>query len=373
MRVVVDGRPFTMNATGVAMNLENTINAISKYLPDWELYIVVPKPIHKSISDLPLDRINIVLEPFIGGLYVPNFVWYHIKFPFIAKRLKADLIWGGNTELPLFHIGKVKRLITVCDVVWKEFKETMIGKAKYVNVPFLDRSVKKADYIQCISKYTESKVEEYFPQRKCKEMIAGISCSTLYTRRIISEEKRKNLLVEFGLPEKFVLFVGSLEPRKNLPFLLRIMPEIYKRTGAKLLVVGGKGWKNNSIHTLVDENKDIQDSVIFANYVDFDKLVDIYNIATVYVSTSHNEGFGLPQLEAMNCGCPVISPHNSAMIEVVEGRGITIKGWDTKDWIDPIVKVLTDDNYRESLCNPDLSEFDWKNIAHRLDNYVKNT
>ena len=372
MIVVVDGRPFVKRATGVATCLRDTIRAICEFLPDWELVLVMPKPLHPSISDLPLDKMEVVVEPMLKTISVPNFVWYHLKFPFIAKRLKADLIWGSNTELPIFSIGTSKSLITVCDVVWKEFKETMTASAKYVNTPFLDRSVEKADFIYNISKYTQERIDFYFPKKKCKKMIAGISCSTLYQKREINDEKRNNLLVEFGLSNKFVLFVGSLEPRKNLPYLLKLMPEVYKRTGAKLLVVGGKGWKNHSIHILVDENPDIQRSVVFANYVDFDKLVDIYNIATVYVSTSLNEGFGLPQLEAMKCGCPVISPHNSARIEVVEGRGITIQGWNCQVWIDQIVKVINDNEYRNSLSNPDLSEFNWENIAHRLDEYVKN-
>lgn len=371
MRVIIDGRPFIKTATGVATCLRDTIRAICEYLPEWELILVVPKEIHSSITDIPLDKIQVVVKPMMGNLNIPNFIWYHMKFPFIAKKLDADIIWGTNTELPIISVDKSKKLITVCDVVWKEYKDTMTVSAKYINTPFLDRSVVKADYIYNISKYTQERIEHYFPKRKCKDMMAGISCSTLYQRREITGNKRKELLAEFGMSNKFVLFVGSLEPRKNLLFLMQLMPEVYKRTGAKLLVVGGKGWKNHSIHTLVDDNPDIQESVVFANYVDFDKLVDIYNIATVYVSTSLNEGFGLPQLEAMKCGCPVISPHNSAMIEVVEGRGITIKGWDTEEWTNQIVKVLLDDEYRKSISHPDLSEFDWKNIAHRLGEYVK--
>ena len=371
MRVVVDGRPFVKRATGVATCLRDTIRAICIYLPDWELILALPKPIHRSITDLPLDKIEVVVMPVINGLSVPNFIWYHIKFPFIACKMKADLIWGTNTELPIISVGNSKRLITICDVVWKEFKETMTASAQFINIPFLDNSVMNADFIYNISKYTQERIEHYFPKRKCTEMIAGISCSTLYQKRSISNEKRKSILEEFCLSEKFVLFVGSLEPRKNLLYLMKLMPEIYNKTGAKLLVVGGKGWKSNNIHTLFDENPAIKQSVVFANYVSFDMLVDLYNIATVYVSTSLNEGFGLPQLEAMKCGCPVISPHNSAMIEVVEGRGITIEGWDEQIWINKIVEVLTNDDYRESLCHPDLSDFDWKNIVLRLDNYIK--
>ena len=93
-------------------------------------------------------------------------------------------------------------------------------------------------------------------------------------------------------------------------------------------------------------------------------------MADLYVSTAINEGFGMPQLEAMFCGCPVVSPHNSAMIEVVSGRGVTIKGWDEKEWIDTVCELLNSEDKRNELKNPDISEYNWENIIRRVQGYI---
>ena len=149
------------------------------------------------------------------------------------------------------------------------------------------------------------------------------------------------------------------------------MPQIYERTGLQLLVVGAKGWKNSSLNSMMEENLCLQEIVRFTGFVTNDKLVELYNAAKCYISTSLNEGFGIPQLEAMSCGCPVISPHNSAMIEVVEGRGITIKGWEPKEWIDIICNVVSNPILLESMSHPDLSQFCWESIIKKLDTYIK--
>ena len=149
------------------------------------------------------------------------------------------------------------------------------------------------------------------------------------------------------------------------------MPEIYKRTGYKLLIVGASGWKNSNIAELVNQPTYDRNSIFFAKYVEFEKLLKIYNSATLYVSTALNEGFGMPQLEAMACGCPVVSPHNSAMIEVVENRGCTISGWNEEDWIVTISNLLNSPEELEKMKNPDISEYDWEKIIMRVKQYVE--
>ena len=149
------------------------------------------------------------------------------------------------------------------------------------------------------------------------------------------------------------------------------MPEIYKRTGYKLLIVGASGWKNSNIAEIVNQPTYNQNSIFFAKYVEFEKLLKIYNSATLYVSTALNEGFGMPQLEAMACGCPVVSPHNSAMIEVVEGRGVTIEGWDETNWEDTVVQLLQNPEKLESLRHPDLKEYNWRDIILRVKSYIE--
>lgn len=371
MNIVVDCRVFTKRATGVATYAIDAIRAICQYIPDWHLTLVSPVPFHKSIVGLPLDKVDVIIEPMFGSAKMPNVVWFHLHFSKIVKRLNADLVWTPRPETPILSVGKAKRLITVHDVVGKEFRDTMTWKSKLLSIPLSERSIKCADYIWCNSHYTEGKLNQYFPNRKQKKVVIGDSCSTLFKRLSIDESVKTALFQEYGITKGFILFVGTLEPRKNLGFLLKLMPEIYKRTGYKLLIVGASGWKNSNIAELVNQPTYNQNSIFFAKYVEFEKLLKIYNSATLYVSTALNEGFGMPQLEAMACGCPVVSPHNSAMIEVVENRGCTISGWNEEDWIVTISNLLNSPEKLEKMKNPDISEYDWEKIIMRVKQYVE--
>lgn len=372
MKIVVDCRVFTKRATGVATYAIDAIRAICQYIPDWHLTLVSPVPFHKSIVGLPLDKVDVIIKPMPFGLKLPKILWFHFCFSKVVKDLKADIVWSPIPETPLLSVGNAKRMITVHDVVNKEYRETMLWKDKLASFFIADYAIRKSDLIWCNSYYTRDKVNQYYINRKQINMVIGDSCSTIFRKVNIDEATKDEILHEYGLEDRFLLFVGTLEPRKNLSFLLKIMPEIYQKTGCKLLVVGASGWKNSDIAHIINASDYPSKIVIFANYIDIEKLVCLYNLATLYVSTALNEGFGMPQLEAMACGCPVVSPHNSAMIEVVEGRGVTIEGKDEKVWINTIANLLQDSFKLNQMKNPDLSEFDWKRIILNVKQYVIN-
>lgn len=372
MNLIIDCRVFTKRATGVATYAIDAIRAICKYIPDWHLTLVSPKPFHESIVGLPEDRVDIIISPMFGNAKIPNVVWFHLHFPKIVRRLKADIVWVPRPETPVLSVGNAKRMITVHDVVGKEFRQTMTWKVRLFALPFVDISIRKADLIWCNSNYTFGKLNEYYPDRKQMASVVGDSCSTKFQKINVSEQDKHSVYTEYGIKKGFILFVGTLEPRKNLSFLLQIMPEIYNRTGYKLLIVGASGWKNSDVATIVSAPDYNKDAVTFAKYIEFDKLLQLYNLAALYVSTALNEGFGMPQLEAMACGCPVVSPHNSAMIEVVSSRGLTIEGWDKEYWIYQLCNLLDSKQRLDEMKNPDLSEYDWKDIIMRVKKYVDN-
>src|SRR5690606_3629676 len=130
----------------------------------------------------------------------------------------------------------------------------------------------------------------------------------LYRPVVLSEEEKQVLYKKYKTKENIILFVGTVEPRKNLKFLLSLMPELADK-GFHLIVAGAKGWGNTEVKQIMESNNFPRESVLFTGYVPNDELLKLYNLATIYVSTSVNEGFGMPQLEAMSCGCPVVSPH----------------------------------------------------------------
>lgn len=373
MRVIIDCRLFTYRATGVTTYLIDSIRAICQNLPDWKLILAAPKKFHDSIVGLPTEKLRIVVSPLLGIEKMPYRIWAEIEFPRLAYKYHADILWGPAGWLPRFVPSGCKTLLTIHDVVSIEYFDTMSKHAQMVTRLFggLKESVNKADMIWCNSKYTSCKVNEYFPQRKTKDVVIGDSCNTEFRNLHLTEQAKEAIKTEFKIKKEYLLFVGSLEPRKNLTFLLEIMPEIYRQTGFQLLIVGAKGWKNSNVFEIVNHTSYPKEAVIFANYVSFEKLVSLYNAAILYISTAKNEGFGMPQLEAMSCGCPVVSPHNSAMIEVVSQRGITIKGWDNETWINTIVSLLQNDERLKLLKNPDISEYNWDNIIMRVNTYIK--
>ena len=166
-----------------------------------------------------------------------------------------------------------------------------------------------------------------------------------------------------------LLFVGSLEPRKNLSFLLRLMPDLYREHGIQLVVVGGKGWKNSDLRPIVEAPDYPQEAVVFCGYVTNNELVTLYNTADCFVSAALMEGFGMPQLEAMLCGCPIVTAHNTAMIEVAKGKdgATTVEGYDPEVWKEAILNTL---KTRPQINQDHLSEYDWADIILRLEKYL---
>lgn len=368
MNILVDARAMVAKPAGIAAVIVQSIRYTVRYKKDIYFRLLAPAEIHPELKRLlPQENVEVEVCPIKGLGKIPPLAWSNIRMPQAVRKYKPDLFWSPMPSLPYFWFSKVPRLITVYDVVHIEFKDTMTWRARIGHTLTNKYAIKNADYIWAISDYTKQAVEKYYPRRKSNDIFVG--CSTdvdLYQKK--SNVKKEDVLQEFGLKDRFILFVGSLEPRKNLPFLLSLMPALYEK-GIQLLVVGGKAWKTSNISDIVNAPGFPSDAVVFAKFVTNERLAEIYNVADCFVSTSLNEGFGLPQLEALECGCPVVTSHNSAMIEVVEGLGKTVSGWNREEWI----RIITDEveNRDKFFVEQEkLYRYDWNHIVDGLFNYV---
>jgi glycosyltransferase involved in cell wall biosynthesis len=229
-----------------------------------------------------------------------------------------------------------------------------------------DYSIRTADLLWAVSRYTSAETAKAFPDRRSRDIFVGSAVDHSLFRPIhLPEVEKQALLRRLSLPEQFLLFVGTLEPRKNLHFLLKLMPALAAH-GFTLLIVGAKGWGDTGIRTIAEAPGFPKNKIVFSGYLTTEELVKVYNLASVYVSTALNEGFGLPQLEAMCCGCPVVTAHNSAMIEVVEGAGKTVKTWEETDWIEAILQVHANRSQYVTLGLQRARQYDWPRIAGNL-------
>ena len=138
------------------------------------------------------------------------------------------------------------------------------------------------------------------------------------------------------------------------------------------MVVGGKGWKNTDLKDIIESPSFPKESTIFCGYVSNEDLVMLYHTAACFVSCALMEGFGMPQLEALLCGCPVVTAHNTAMIEVAKGKdgAVTVEGYDKEKWIHAIVKMLQE---RPNVNLQQLSDYHWGSIIDRLTSYLSHT
>jgi len=167
------------------------------------------------------------------------------------------------------------------------------------------------------------------------------------------------------LPEQFLLFLSTLEPRKNLATLLRAYARRREAIGMPLIVAGGKGWLYEPIFELVKE-LDLGDAVRFVGFVPGDELGLWYNAATAFVYPSLYEGFGLPPLEAMQCGTPVVTSHAASLPEVVGDAALLVKPMSVEDWSEALVRVATDSALRDDLRERGLRQarqFTWERAA----------
>lgn len=371
MNIFVDGRPFVATNAGIATFLKGSLVAWAEQCPENHFYVALPKELSPTFSkeNMPsnitfLQKTNIFLNK------LPNIVWLNLLGRFIARQIKADLYFSALPCIPFFLPRGMKKIIVVHDVVNIEYKTTMEWRNIISNALFFTRSIKKADLVWTNSEYTCKKINEYIPKRLCKDIFTGCAVNRKVFKPIdISDAEVKEIKEKYNITNRFLLFVGSIEPRKNLEFLLSLMPQLYREDNLQLVIVGGGGWRNSYIKKIIEQNDFPIESTIFCNFVDNNDLAKLYNMANCFVSASLNEGFGMPQLEALLCGCPVITSHNSAMIEVADGKtaAYTIRGYDNKVWINKIRNIIKE---KPQPVQEELSKYDWDYVVSQLRNIL---
>lgn len=366
MRIAIDCRSLRKKPVGVPNFLIAVINHMALHRKDWTIYLLSNEDFHSEVK----KKLNIsgnvtpVIDPFIVFPGIST-LWYFVKLPFIIRKLKIDFFYSPIPNLPLLMPAKVKTLITVHDMVYRLFPQTMSLENKFVNFLIHDRSIRRADKIWAISEYTRAEIERFYPKRRSTDILVGTAVeSRLYYTRDLEQEERAEILKKYGIRIPFILTVGTIEPRKNLQFLLSLAPLLEDRN-FQIVVVGAKGWGNPQLRPATYQTR-FADTIRFLGFVSDEDLIKLYNLAAAYVATSLNEGFCLPLLEAMHCGCPVVAAHNSGMIEVAGDAGETVSGWDINTWVDTIEKTVREREFYAERGFVKIQNYQWDEVITRV-------
>lgn len=263
--------------------------------------------------------------------------------------------WGGK-----------RRIITVHDLNFIYYPEFLTPESMRYYAGQIAWAVQTADHISADSHATRYDLIEHLQLPPAKVTTVHLAANPLYTRPY-AEADINATLARHNLPRGFILFVGTLEPRKNIPFLLRAYQALRDSTDidTPLVLVGRKGWFYEEVFRTIEELH-LQDVVHHLEGVYDEQLAHLYHAAGVLVTPSHYEGFGLPALEAQHCGCPIIVSNRGSLPEIAGPAGMTLDVLEEEAWTVAMAQVLTDEQLREQMIRAGFAQaatFSWRETA----------
>jgi glycosyltransferase involved in cell wall biosynthesis len=292
-------------------------------------------------------------------------LWEQTMLPRLLKHHRIDVFFSPAFALPIWWQGV--GVVTVHDLNFEVSPQTIHPLRRAYLRRITRRSVRQARRVIAISHSTASDVIRLYrvPKEKVEVIPYGLEAAFHP-----DNARRLALLVQqrYPLPERFLLFVGTLEPRKNLPRLLEAYAHARQQMPLPpLVLVGTPGWQHQRIGRLL-HRLGIAGEVVCAGYVPREQLPGLYALATALLYPSLYEGFGLPPLEAMGCGTPVLVSNTSAMPEVVGDAGVLVNPFDVHHIAAGICTVTHDQPLRQELIQRGLQRarmFRWEDAAQR--------
>jgi glycosyltransferase involved in cell wall biosynthesis len=359
----MDATPLLKQRAGVGNYVYNLIKNLS--LIDHKSRYVMFYCHHRDVKEKMVKIEN------------PNFENRFIRFP--TKMMKA--LWASIGlpkvdwlvgDVDLYHspnyslnaLGRGKSLMTIHDLSYLAYRQFSLASGRWHYAFKIKNYAEKVDAIIADSESTRSEIIKYLKIPQEKIHVIHLACSEAF-QPLPKSDRTQAIMEKYKIKGNFILFVGTLEPRKNLKGLI----QAYDRSRAKedylLVLAGGKGWKYKHIFRLVKQLK-LEERVVFCGYVPDSDLPALYNSASVFVYPSFYEGFGLPPLEAMACGTPVITSHTTSLPEVVGDAGVYVDPFAVEQISVSIDTVLSDTKLRQSLREQGLKRakiFSWERTA----------
>jgi glycosyltransferase involved in cell wall biosynthesis len=294
-------------------------------------------------------------------------IWHRLHLPFCVEWIlgPVDLFHGPDFTLPPLR-ADTKAVVTVHDLSYLRlphcFKPALLDYL-VSNVP---RAVQRADWVLTDSESTRRDAIELLqvPEDRVSVLYPGVEPRF---RPIADSEGRRRVRKKYGLPERFVLSVGTIQPRKNYARLVQAFSRL-RAPDLSLVIVGGKGWLYDELFQQVKE-LNVQDRILFTGYIDDSDLPLVYNLAEVFVFPSLYEGFGIPPLEAMSCGIPVVAADNSSLPETVGDAGILVNARDVESLAEALARVIDSPSLSQTLIELGLERakrFTWQKAAQTL-------
>lgn len=360
MKIGVNGRTLVSNLTGLGRYAIEMCRELARRGHQ----VIIYQPSHSS-NDSTLDPEGIEYRIGKAENAISRNIWAQTTLPLLAKRDRVDLFWGPAHRLPSFLDRRIARVITIHDLVWKDMATTMRWQTWMADRWLMKPGIAIADEVVADSNATAKALQAEFPScaEKLNVVYPGLSA--------IGGGDRPNSPASFGIDGAYILFVGTLEPRKNLLRLMEAyasLPETM-RSRLSLVLAGGQGWRLGDLKKHIEVLK-IGPSVRLTGYVSDADLAELYKGARFLAMPSLYEGFGFPLIEANAMGIPVLTSNVSSMPEVAGNAGILINPTDIRSIREGLEILATDDVLHARLsghAKSNAARFDWSASARQLE------
>lgn len=358
IRVGIDARLLALPTTGIGRYTAEFCKRLVNYPGNFFLYSAAPFSKDEWVQS------NVHIRSCNYQSRVSTLAWSQTKLPLWAKRDRLDLFWGPSHRLPSCMPLGIARVVTIHDLVWKFAGTTMPPVNHWFERQLMPRAIALADRIVTVSQSTAEAVMEEYPsaQGRVRMIYPGAT--------MLPMSKRVKSLSNISVNQPYFLFVGTLEPRKNLPRLLSAYASLDSllRKKAKLVLAGDRGWGDINISALI-KRLQLTEDVILTGYVSDDDLSTLYTNALFVAMPSLYEGFGLPIIEAMAHGKTVLTSDRSSMPEVVGNAGITVDPFNEKSIAGALKSLIGNDKLRNTLnqkTTENIKRFSWQNSAQAM-------
>jgi len=352
LRVAIDGRHFARRSTGMSGYAVNLIRALPHARPDLEMLLL-----YDHGATVPLERSRWVK---VGG---PQYLWKQLGVPRALAANHADLFHATSGGVPLFSPRPV--VATILDLLVEVGPRWFPTRVRFQVSATTRLAAARADALIAISESTKKDLVDRYRVRP--EKITVIPCGVEDRfRPDIGEEERARVRQAYGLERPYVLYVGSLFRWRNLARLVQAHANLLSRGIEIDLVLAGRDiWGNSDAPAQVAESG-TANQVHFLGYVANEDLPALYAGAEVFAYPSLHEGFGIPPLEAMASGVPVVVSNAASLPEVVGDAGITVDPNSVEELTEGLTKAICDSTVRARMKAGGIeraSRFDWSSVA----------
>ncbi|WP_347839639.1 glycosyltransferase family 1 protein [uncultured Draconibacterium sp.] len=340
MKIGYDAKRAFLNTSGLGNYSRNTLNALAKYFPEHQYTLFTPEIKSNMLEEQ--EKFDII-APEQANSEIKKAIWRSLQLSEEIEQTGVNLFHGLSNELPKgMHKATIPTLVTIHDLIfirYPQFYKTLdraiyFRKTKY--------ACNAATRILAISEQTKADIIDFIDIEPSKIEVVHQAISPLFFENANTGRVKE----KYKLPKEFVLAVGTVEERKNQLSILKAMVE--KNIQLPLVLVGNPTSYCNDIHKYIAEKK-LQNRVIFLKNIPENDLAAIYQLARLSIYISVFEGFGLPVIESMACGCPVITSNASCLPETAGDAAVLCSPTNIEELGNNMEKILTDTNFRKEL------------------------